>query len=65
MPAWRHFDPLPVLGSAGRDRRKEDRKAREEQEQENRQFRGLDRVLKASTKPAKQHETDRVRRPKA
>ena len=35
MPAWRHFDPLPVLGSAGRDRRERDRKVREEHEQEN------------------------------
>jgi hypothetical protein len=46
MPAWRHFDPLPVLGAAGRDRRKLDRKAREEQERETKTFRGLDRVLK-------------------
>ena len=65
MPAWRHFDPLPVLGSAGRDRRKRDRKAREEDEQENKQFRGLDRVLKSSAKPAKQQETGRARRPKS
>jgi hypothetical protein len=64
MPAWRHFDPLPVLGMGGRDRRKRDLKAREEHEQENRQFRGLDRVLKSSAKPAKQQETGRVRRPK-
>ena len=64
MPAWRHFDPLPVLGVGERDRRKRS-KAREEQEQENKQFRGLDQVLKASAKPAKQQETDRVRRPKS
>ncbi len=48
MPAWRHFDPLPVLGIGETDRRKHDRKTREEDEQENRQFRGLDRVLKSS-----------------
>ena len=65
MPAWRHFDPLPVLGSAGRDRRKRDRKAREEHEQENKEFKGLDQVLKSSAKPAKQQETDRARRPKS
>jgi Cadherin-like len=64
MPAWRHFDPLPVLGAGERNRRKHDRKVREEQEQESKQFRGLDRVLKSSAKPAKQQETDRVRSPK-
>jgi hypothetical protein len=65
MPAWRHFDPLPVLGSAGRDRRKRDRKAREEHEQENKEFKGLDQVLKSSAKPVKQQETHRMRRPKS
>jgi len=62
MPAWRHFDPLPVLGLGGQDRRKRDRKAREEQARETKEFRGLDRVLKSS---AKQQETGRVRRPKS
>ena len=65
MPAWRHFDPLPVLGLGGQDRRKRDRKAREEQAQETKEFRGLDRVLKSSAKPAKRQETGRVRRPKS
>jgi hypothetical protein len=65
MPAWRHFDPLPVLGLGGHDRRKRDRKVREEHAQENKQFRGLDRVLKSSPKPVKQQETGRVRRPKS
>jgi hypothetical protein len=64
MPAWRHFDPLPVLGLGERDRRKLDRKAREEHIQENREFRDLDRVLKASA-PAERQETDRMRRPKS
>jgi Bacterial Ig domain len=63
MPAWRHFDPLPVLGSGKRDRKEHDRKAREEQE--NGQLRGLDQVLKSSEKPAKQQETDRAKRPKS
>ena len=49
MPAWRHFDPLPVLGMGGGDRRKLDRKIREEDEQEKREFRGLNRVLEASS----------------
>ena len=65
MPAWRRFDPLPVLGLGGQDRRKRDRKAHEEQKQETKEFRGLDRVLKSSAKPAKQQETGRVRRPKS
>ena len=68
MPAWRHFDPLPVLGLGGHDRRKRDRKAREEHELETKEFRGLDRVLKSSAKlakPAKQQETGRVRKPKS
>ncbi|MFI5223382.1 MAG: hypothetical protein ACHQX3_03915, partial [Nitrospirales bacterium] len=65
MPAWRHFDPLPVLGSGTRDRRKRDHKAREEQAQETKEFRGLDEVLKSSAKPAKQKKTGHVRRPKS
>ncbi|MBI5673323.1 MAG: hypothetical protein HZC50_08805 [Nitrospirae bacterium] len=49
MPAWRHFDPLPVLGGGELlTRRKRDRKMCEDDEQEKRQFRGLDRVLKSS-----------------
>jgi len=64
MPAWRHFDPLPVLGSAGRDRRERDRKVREGDDQEKRQFRGLDQVLDKSAKPAKREKADPVRRPK-
>ena len=65
MPAWRRFDPLPVLGSGGKDRRERDHKMREEGEQEKRQFRGLDRVLDKSAKPVTQQETGRVRRPKS
>jgi hypothetical protein len=48
MPAWRHFDPLPVLGGGSQDRRRRDQKLREEDEQENKQFRSLGRVLKSS-----------------
>jgi len=65
MPAWRHFDPLPVLGTSGHDRRKRTRKERKEDERENKQFGGLGRVLDKSAKPAKQQETGRVRRPKS
>jgi hypothetical protein len=65
MPAWRHFDPLPVLGSTGKDRRERDRKAHEEDEQESRQFRSLDRVLNKSAKPAKGQDMGRGKKPKA
>jgi hypothetical protein len=37
---------------------------REEQARETKEFRGLDRVLKSSAKPAKRQETGRVRKPK-
>lgn len=50
MPAWRHFDPLPVLGMREGGRRKHDRKVCQEDEQESRQFRGLDQVLKSSSR---------------
>ena len=68
MPAWRRFDPLPVLGLGGQDRRKRARETRKEHEQETKEFRGLDRVLKSSAKlakSAKQQETGRVRKPKS
>ncbi|MGQ0667845.1 MAG: cadherin-like domain-containing protein, partial [Nitrospiraceae bacterium] len=66
MPAWRHFDPLPVLGAGGRDRKELDRKARQEQEREVKAFRGLDRVLKPSAPGAKppKDKQGRTRRPK-
>ena len=48
MPAWQHFDSLPVLGGELLTRRKRDRKMREENDQDMRQFRGLDRVVKSS-----------------
>lgn len=64
LPVWRRFDPLPVLGVGGQDRRKRDREVREEDEQESRQFRGLDRVLDKSANPAKQQEPGHARRPK-
>lgn len=48
MPAWQHFDPLPVLGGELLTRRKWDRKMREENHQDIRQFCGLDGVSKSS-----------------
>jgi len=65
MPAWRHFDPLPVMGLGGQDRRTRARKVRKEHAEENKQFRGLDRVLKGSKTPAKPQDTGRVRKPKS
>jgi hypothetical protein len=62
MPAWRHFDPLPVLGQGKRDRRKQERKTREESEQERRQFRGIDRVLRSSAKRDPESGADHSRR---
>ncbi|MFO0699341.1 MAG: cadherin-like domain-containing protein, partial [Nitrospira sp.] len=47
MPAWRHFDPLPVLSIPVGGRRKRDREMRKELEQENKQFRGVGRVLES------------------
>ncbi|MDH4237545.1 MAG: hypothetical protein OEV17_09900, partial [Nitrospira sp.] len=65
MPAWRHFDPLPVLGAKDRDRQKRDREAHEDYERENEQFRGLDQVLKASARPVKQQEKGRIQGPRS
>jgi hypothetical protein len=48
MPAWRHFDPLPVLGLNDGARRQRERQAREADRQEQQQYRGLDRVLTPS-----------------
>jgi VCBS repeat-containing protein len=48
MPAWRRFDPLPVLGMGSGDRRKRTRQVHEDDTQEKKQFRGLNRVLKVS-----------------
>jgi hypothetical protein len=65
MPAWRHFDPLPVLKANKRDRRTRDREVQAEHEQEDRQFRGIDRILKPSAKPTKPRERGQVKRPKS
>jgi hypothetical protein len=65
MPAWRHFDPLPVLGAKGKDRKQLEQKAREAQAQESTQFRDLDRVMKAPSTPSKpsKREEGQTRRP--
>jgi hypothetical protein len=65
MPVWRNFDPLPVLGGASGDRRKLSRKAREEQERENKQFRGIDKVLKPGAISTKPRVKSQVRAPKS
>ena len=56
MPVWRHFDPVPVLGTSRRDRRKFDKQARAAQQQENSRFRGLERVVQSESDPVKRHE---------
>lgn len=56
MPVWRHFDPVPVLGISRRDRRKFDQQARTAQQQENSEFRGLDRVVQSESNSMKRHD---------
>lgn len=66
MPAWRHFDPLPVLGAGRKERKEHDRKTRLEEEREVKTFRGLDQILKPSgpeTKPPTDKQ-NRTRKPK-
>lgn len=63
MPAWRRFDPLPILKANNRDRRKRDREVQVEHEREDRQFRGIDRILKPFVKPTKPQEKGRGEKP--
>ena len=63
MPAWRRFDPLPILKANNRDRRKRDREVQAEHEREDRQFRGIDRILKPFVKPTKPQEKGRGEKP--
>jgi hypothetical protein len=65
MPAWRRFDPLPILKANNRDRQKRDREVQAEHEREDRQFRGIDRILKPSEKPAKPQEKGQSEKPKS
>ncbi|MDX2251143.1 MAG: cadherin domain-containing protein, partial [Nitrospira sp.] len=65
LPAWRHFDPLPVLGLGRRRRKERDQEMREDHEQENREFQGLDRILKSRTQMTKQQDANRGRHPEA
>ncbi|OQW33307.1 MAG: hypothetical protein A4E20_01710 [Nitrospira sp. SG-bin2] len=65
MPAWRRFDPLPILKANNRDRRKRDHEVQAEHEQEAKQFRGIDRVLKSSVRPTKPQEKGQVEKPKS
>lgn len=45
LPAWRHFDPLPVVLVGGRERRKRKADTAAAAEHENKQFRGLRGLL--------------------
>lgn len=45
MPAWRHVDPLPVLGLGRRERERRLEKARDDQQREAVEFKGLQALL--------------------
>ena len=45
LPAWRHFDPLPVTLVGDRERRKRKAETVAAAEHENKQFRGLENIL--------------------
>lgn len=45
LPAWRHFDPLPVVLVGDRERRKRKADTAAAAEHENKQFRGLGNLL--------------------
>ena len=41
MPAWRHFDPLPVMGASHRDRERRRKEAERDRQAEASEFKGL------------------------
>jgi hypothetical protein len=45
MPAWRHFDPLPVLGGTRRDWERRRKDSEHDQQAEAAEFRGLKKLL--------------------
>jgi hypothetical protein len=45
MPAWQHFDPLPVVKLTRNDRKRQRDEATRAQQQEAAEFKGLNRVL--------------------
>ena len=59
LPAWRFFDPLPVVGANKRERQElavEERRARRAEERE---FKGLRDLFSTSSRPSKPTESDK------
>jgi VCBS repeat-containing protein len=51
MPAWRHFDPLPVLGGSRREWERRRKEAEQDQQAENSEFKGLKHLLDLGLPP--------------
>ncbi|TKB90336.1 MAG: tandem-95 repeat protein [Nitrospira sp.] len=51
MPAWRHFDPLPVLGGSRSERERRKKEAEQDQQAENTEFKGLKHLLDLGLPP--------------
>ena len=51
MPAWRHFDPLPVLGGSSSERERRKKEAEQDQQAENTEFKGLKHLLDLGRPP--------------
>jgi hypothetical protein len=51
MPAWRHFDPLPVLGGSRSEWARRRKEAEQDQQAENTQFKGLKHLLDLGLPP--------------
>lgn len=51
MPAWRHFDPLPVLGGSRSERDRRRKEAELDQHAEATEFKGLKHLLDLGLPP--------------
>ena len=51
MLAWRHFDPLPVLGGSRSERERQRKEAERDRQAEAREFRGLKHLLDLGRPP--------------
>ncbi len=51
MPAWRHFDPLPVLGGSRSERERRRKEAEQDRQAENTEFKGLKHLLDLEISP--------------
>ncbi|MGZ8380612.1 MAG: tandem-95 repeat protein, partial [Nitrospira sp.] len=51
MPAWRHFDPLPVLGGSRSERERRRKEAEQDQHAEATEFKGLKHLLDLGLPP--------------